>query len=155
MTHRDEEHWPRLTHLSRNRGPVQGASETVRESDLFVRTIRAGWPIFYSVLWRPILIAASYEPTASGRTSERAREREREKERDSTSLSFLGKARSTLTPTAILDPRGWRTPCCHFDDASAMTIWHLWSVISIAWKQEHLLRNLQLFKGEFIRTKRR
>ena len=82
MTHRDEEHWPRLTHLSRNRGPVQGASETVRESDLFVRTIRAGWPIFYSVLWRPILIAASYEPTASGRTSERARERERERERE-------------------------------------------------------------------------
>lgn len=32
--------WPRLTHLSRNRGPVQGASETVRESDLFVRTMR-------------------------------------------------------------------------------------------------------------------
>ena len=82
MTHRDEEHWPRLTHLSRNRGPVQGASETVRESDLFVRTIRAGWPIFYSVLWRPILIAASYEPTASGRTSERERERERESERE-------------------------------------------------------------------------
>ena len=43
-----------------------------------------------------------------GREREREREgeRERERERDSTSLSFLGKARSTLTPTAILDPRG-------------------------------------------------